>query len=331
MRLKLGVLTIALAVSSYADLSVPPADSGQIKENILAGQAGQKTSPVTPSRMELNLDANTSIPKKQSKKKSSYSYADEKILNFILASQDASKSGDLHRDDSMQNQQSMDIKLVRDRNRTKATDTALASTQPTNKKAKMLLASYCTVANDTEVITKGVLTAYCQNQNGNFEVGGELKSDNQSYALYATPQYVKFANGKRYEVEQNKSVILNGNKTSYNVASFINTHKIDKLLREGIQSTAKDVASTAKEYMNDLKASRTQQEVVSVPNAGTTVATNTQKPVVSDYVSILGIQISANLIDKWAAIAYEDHPWSYKTIKGSKIYVELLVKERDTE
>lgn len=318
-------------------------DLQKARENILAGTVGKSSSPVTgaaqksvgedneESTRSASDGSDSETPKKSSKSKKkaapakpAYSYHDEKILNWIYETNDMI---------AQENSAQASVKPVSFRGalveakKTAAKSAALAALMKTSKPTFNVTGT-CTIPEDVNLPgnSKGILMAFCDTKKGRFKLFGELTPKPEEYSLEARPVYIEDTYGKRYNAVDGQSYVLNSKKNSKNIATFVNTSALDKVMRESISSSAKHVSSTASEYMQDLKQSRTAQQTTAVPNAGVIVATNTQKPVASDYLSVLGIQMSAELVDKWAAYAYQDHPWGFMIIGQSKIYIDLTVE-----
>lgn len=337
----IGALLVSTVCLAEPEQSVN--DLSKARENILAGTIGKSKSPVSGVAQEtLNEDnsdqdkdesGNVTTPshskkaKKAKSKKPTYGYRDEKILNWIYAAND-----DTAKENAAQGQvRSVSFKGVGvDNNKTSTSQTAVVSATKETLETKHYsqISGVCTIPEDVSLggTTKGVLMAFCQTKQGRFKLFGDLSPKAEEYSLTATPLYIEDTYGKRYIVDNTKSYVLNSKKNSYNIATFVNTYAIDKVIRAGIIDNSKLVSTTATQYMQDVKASRVSQESVLVPNAGVVVATNTQKPVASDYVTILGIQMAANLVEKWADYALQEHPWAFMIVGQSKIYADLTVE-----
>ena len=339
------ILIVCLLSPAFAEEPMQvQVDLQKARENILAGTVGKSSSPVAGAAQktvgEDNGDSDGSIsdgsdasaPKKSSKNKKKaappkpvYSYHDEKILNWIYETNDMI---------AKENSAQASVKPVSFRGalaeakKTADKTAALASLNKNMPKPTFNITGTCTIPEDVNLPgnSKGVLTAFCDTNKGKFKLFGELTPKPEEYSLEARPVYMEDVYGKRYYADNNRSYVLNSKKNSKNIATFVNTSALDKVMRESISSSAKHVSSTATQYMQDLKQSRTTQQSTAIPNTGVVIATNTQKPVASDYLSILGIQMSAEFIDKWAAYAYQDHPWGFMIIGQSKIYIDLTVE-----
>lgn len=318
-------------------------DLKKARENILAGTVGKPESPIIGVAQENVGDENEngeeskkdtgSSKKKSSKnskstvpKKPAYSYHDEKILNWLYATK---------ADVAKENNPGATVKTVAfrgvfaDSNKTTGSVSSMVASNNLNAAKPFNIFGSCTIPESVEMAgnTRGVLTAYCQTKQGKYKLVGNLTPKPEEYSLVATPIYVEDTYGKRFYVDNNKSFVLNSRKNSYNIATFVNTHALDKVVRESIKSGSKNISSTATQYMQDLKASRTKQETTMVANAGATTATNTETPRSSDYLTILGIQMSADMIDKWADYAFQENAWGFMIIAQTKIYIDLSVEE----
>lgn len=334
------LLSLIGSMGMAAEPIQAPEDLSRATKNVLAGTVGKAESPVTGASQEVvggdqAQDDNASDgegrkSKKQKKKqvhvKPEYDYKREKIFNWILKTNDA-----IAKETNPQSSVravSFRGALAADSNSTKpigATDIKVASSVA--EKKYMQLTGTCTIPDDVMVMgtSKGVLSAYCNTSLGKYKLFGELIPNTQEYALLGKVGYVEDVYGKRFYPDQNNTYIMNMSKNSYNLATFINTYAINKTTKESIKSTAEVTKNTATQYMADLKASRTTQQTTMVANAGTAVATNTAKPVASDYVTLWGIQMTADMAEKWADFAFQDHPWSFMILGQTKISIDMKV------
>ena len=333
-------LTIAItmiATKLLADDPIQaPEDLSKARKNILAGTVNKKESPVVgvsqktvgPDDQADDQNDDQDQPttgKKKSKKKSkpAYSYHDEKILNWIYMTNDM-----IAKENNPQASiRNVSFRGALDANKTSTPVLASASKNQVSSIGSLRINGVCTIPEEVSLAanSKGVLMAFCETKKGRYKLFGELTPKAEEYSLVAKPIYVEDTHGQRFYVDNNNSYVLNSKKNSYNIATFVNTYALDKVVRESIKDGSKNIAATSTQYMNDLKASRTQQQTVLVPNAGTTTSTNTQKPVASDYVTLLGIQMSADLVDKWADYAFQDHPWGFLILADTKIYMDLTL------
>jgi hypothetical protein len=337
--------SILSAVTAYG-IGEPlqaPEDLSKAKENILAGTVGKKESPVVGVQQEnLNMDGNNendslenqdskNTKKKNSKivtksKKPAYNYKNEKILNWINLT-----NADIAGDNNPQAKvRPISFKgVLADKNLSKNTlQASINDASNLMKQKDSRVTGICTIPEEVDIAanSKAVLTAYCSTSNGKYKLFGELVPNAEQYSLFAKAIYIENTYGQRLYVDHNESYVLNSKKNNQNVATFVNTYALDKVMRESIKSGTKRISAAGTDYMEAVKASRTTQETVMVPNAGTTTSTNTAKPVVSDYLNILGIQMSSELIEKWADYAMQDHPWGFKILANTKIYIDLSVK-----
>lgn len=342
---KIIIASLLSAVAAYAvgEPLQAPEDLSKARENILAGTVGKKDSPIVGVPQE-NLDMDTDKQndslddqenkpaKKKAKKhdqkpkKPAYSYKNEKILNWINLT-----NADIASDSNPQAKvRSISFKgALSDLNRSSAVNqTLLADSGSANKQKGNRVVGVCTIPEEVDISakSKGILTAYCSTSKGKYKLFGELIPEAEQYSLFAKPIYVEDTYGQRLYIDNNNSYVLNSKKNSHNVATFINTYALDKVIRESLKSSTKRIAAAGTDYMEAVRASRMTQQTVMVPNAGTTTATNVQKPIAADYVTVLGIQMSAELVEKWADYALQDHPWGFKILANTKIYIDLSVE-----
>lgn len=323
-----------------------PEDLQKVTTNILAGKVGKATPPVSGASQKTVGDndleedegdnSGTKASNSSKKRKSAgkhaptYNYRDELILNWLYRSNEMITKSDA----SENSVRSVAFRGQLDRNSThRGSNLAIAKSDKTSEQRKnsksFRLSGFCTIPDPVEIAgnSKGVLAAYCQTSKGNFKLVGDLSPKPEEYTLFGSVLYVEDTNQKQYYPDANTSRILNSRKNSANIATFVNTYALDKVVRESVKNSSKNIASTATQYMQDMKASRTTQQTTLVANAGATTSTNTSKPVASDYVTILGIQMTADLVEKWADYAFQEHPWGFMILGGSKIYMDLSVQE----
>lgn len=326
--------------SVYAEDPIQaPEDLRQARQNILAGTVGKKESPVvgvsqktvgedTQEGLEEGDDQGEKSSQKKKKKsvvkKPSYSYRDEKVLNWIYETNDM-----IARETSPQSKvHTIAFKSSSDTNRSSSQKEMVASLGQSSKSKSNRIIGFCTIPEEVSLAgnTKGILMAFCDTKKGKFKLFGDLTPKPEEYSLVASPVYVEDTYGRRFYVDNNGSYVLNSRKNNQNLATFVNTYALDKVVRESIKSSSKNIAAASTDYMNAVKAARTTQETTMVPNAGTTTATNTAKPKAGDYITILGIQMSADLVDKWADYAFQEHPWGFMILPNTKIYIDLSVE-----
>lgn len=330
---------LACSISALAvEPMQAPEELSRARENILAGTVGKDSSPVS-GVAQVTIDGETesevgeeigSEKKKVKKKKSApkkpaYSYRQEKILNWIYETNDM-----IAKENNPQSHvRAVAFSGAKASDLNKTDSASKSGVVPTAAAPQYIAVSgYCTIPEEATVSAagKGVLSAFCNTNRGKMKLFGELTPKVEDYSLSGTPIYLEDVYGRRYNVNQEKSYVLNSRKNSRNIATFVNTYALDKVLRESIKSSSKNVAASATQYMEAVKASRTSQETVMVPNAGTTTTTNTQKPKAADYVTILGIQMSADLVEKWADYAFQDHAWGFQILADTKIFIDLSVE-----
>lgn len=318
-----------------------PEDLTRARENILAGTVGKKESPVVGVPQETIADEEESTEseskrgrqeaktkKKAVPKKPQYSYRDEKILNWIYETNDM-----IAREANPQSHVrpvAFGGALAAAKNNAMGATPLADATKAANKSYRNIT-GVCTIPTEVTLQgnAKGVLMAYCDTADGKMKLFGELTPKPEEYSLIGTPLYVENTYGKRFYMakEADKpSYVLNSRKNNPNIATFVNTHALDKVIRESIKSGSKNISNTATQYMDAVKASRTTQQTVMVPDAGTATTSNTERPKASDYITILGIQMSADLLDKWVDYAYQDQPWGFMILADTKIYIDLTVE-----
>ncbi|MBD3822992.1 MAG: hypothetical protein IE916_00590 [Epsilonproteobacteria bacterium] len=142
-------------------------------------------------------------------------------------------------------------------------------------------------------------------------------------ALVGNPLYI--ANGdKRYPISN--GVVLTKDKNSLNLANVVNDHKLQKMLATGAYKGLGIVGQNAQAYIEDERASRTQQEIVVTDGiGGTTVtqATNTLPPDKATYWALAGIQFVSEISKVIGESYVQDLPYTFKVNQNRVFYVDV--------
>ena len=181
---------------------------------------------------------------------------------------------------------------------------------------------YCIAPNDIEVSTKKMFYTFpCQLKKvGSVSVFGELVPDFEGRFLAFKPLEVRNQEGEKIYVIQS-GIALSGDKTSYNVASYVNIRAIEKIVANTSAKTAEEVAGAYKEYYEN------KNKQVVVGSGGATVETN-QYP--SNYPLVMGaVSFAKGLVEGIAELVKSEvnrMPALFKIRKGSSIYIQAYLK-----
>lgn len=319
MHFRLTLLIFGMVATLYAEpQQATQQDIDAARKNILSGTAGEKdpilkTAPQTQEAVIQN-------GKQQTVKKTVYS-KEAYLLNWLYQNKLSHAKTQSKAPDAVSFMGTAK-QAKNDTNNSRTATATIASVADIN------INGYCEIPKQVTLTSAGILEAYCDTNYGKFLLKGELIPDRATYQLIAKPIYIENSAGKRFYVDGNasKSYITNHARNNFNIASAINNRAIDKFTGEAIQTSTSEISSTSKQYLADLKASRTQSETTLVANAGATTSTTTAKPVASDYTIVAGITVLSNLISKAADLFYQDLPWQFMIHKGSIVHLDATIK-----
>lgn len=191
------------------------------------------------------------------------------------------------------------------------------------------LQAYCTLRNETQIErVAGYATLSCDFMNyGQGKLAVTLTPDFFSQALIATPLYVQFGNKKLLVQE---GVVLNGIRTSINVASTVNDYKIQKILAATGIATANSATKFAQQYLDALSQSRQKQTGgdVIVGSGGTIITptkTETEKPNKSDYITGAAIEMVSNIVGIVGNAYLDSIPYTFRIQKDTMLFADLQV------
>lgn len=168
------------------------------------------------------------------------------------------------------------------------------------------------------------------------EVFSSFYPDYKREMVIAIPMYMTFEDDSRATFS---GIVLKANKTSMNMAGWVDNMRIQKMLGEGLLMTNDIIYNYANGYMNALIQSRRREEII-YPNEGNgtynggyggyqgygypRTVTNIAPPEAKDYIISAGIQILSNIF----AIKGKDYLYSKEPLFGvypQKVYVEGMV------
>lgn len=177
----------------------------------------------------------------------------------------------------------------------------------------------------------------CTTNIGSIKFFGNYVPHNQLETLFVTGLHIE-KNNKKYKIENAK--ILNESRSSYNVATYVNNRKLEKLTLEATGNTAIAIKNGSNDYLEQLEASKVTQEATSgdssTVNSGSgtvvtqpVVTTNTEKPEAKDYIVKGAIDIITGTVKAFTDVYKADLPYLYQIVKGSKLYIDLYVNPNE--
>lgn len=186
---------------------------------------------------------------------------------------------------------------------------------------------YCSLRNEVEIERiAGYATLSCDFMNyGNGLLSVTLTPDFFSQALVATPLYVEI-NGKKMQVQQ--GVVLNGIRTSINVATSVNDYMIQKIVAAGAISSATVATRYAQDYLDALKSSRTSQSSNVQSSGGGIVVTqdtNTEKPRAGDYIAGAVVELVSSLASVIGNAYLDRVSYTFKINKDTLMFADMQV------
>lgn len=145
-------------------------------------------------------------------------------------------------------------------------------------------------------------------------------------ALIGTPIYLLGKNNKKLPVET--GVILTLDRTSMNIANFINDKKLKKISGDVLTQTGDIFLNQSMAYMNQLQESKKREEINSSASiSGTTITktTNTEAPDFSTYLVHSGIQLISGILKLGGILISEDKYPLFKVYQNSGFYADFIV------
>jgi len=207
-----------------------------------------------------------------------------------------------------------------------------------SKEAPIIFAGgYCTLE-DTLSISKyneyGKLDCMLDFGNGAYkrsEVFASFYPDYKREMVIAIPVYMSFEDDSRASFS---GIVMNADKTSINMAGWVDSKRIAKMLGEGLLMVNDIVYGYANSYMQALMQSKIHEEVV-FPDANNSSGgffggprgeriVNVAPPEARDFIITAGIQILSNIF----SITGRDYLYAQTPLFGvypQKVYVEGMV------
>lgn len=171
----------------------------------------------------------------------------------------------------------------------------------------------------------------CETNVGGVTLFANLKNLNEVSSLIVDPVYIE-KKGYRFKVV--KSVVTNEDKTSYNVATYVNDRKIAEIGWGAVSVSSDEIKTQSNAYLKALEQSKQKQDTEYITtgsgaNATTQAVqnTNTQKPDPLDYLITGGINIVTAIAKNTADVFKKDLPYLYQIVPNTKIWVDMEVEK----
>lgn len=198
---------------------------------------------------------------------------------------------------------------------------------------KAVVKGFCFIPEEINVgKQKASLRAECQTNHGAITIFGNLVNADEVASLVLDPKYIE-KNGYRYQVIT--SIVTNEDKTSYNLATYVNDRKVKEAALASVAQGAQEVKTYTNQYLNALESSRTSQNVVyQTVTSGSytytipTTVTNTSPPDPLYYLAVAGTNIITSGIKSLANSFKKDLPYLYQIVAKTKIWIDLEVNEQ---
>ncbi len=208
--------------------------------------------------------------------------------------------------------------------------TATASTAPTSTDKNVTVKGYCLVNNEIDIGKQpSSFAVECNTNVGYITMFANLKPVNEISSLLVDPVYIE-KKGYRYKVLSSR--VTNEARTSYNVSTYVNDRKLSEIGYGTMENSANEVKTASNEYLKAMEQSKTQTGVTVVSNGLSSEAlqtTTTAAPNAIDYIAKAGINIVAETVKTTAQVFKKDLPYLYNIKKGSKIYVDMQVNNKE--
>lgn len=206
-----------------------------------------------------------------------------------------------------------------------------SSNSTTNKGMDtVVVKGYCYITENIEVGKQpGALRTECQTNVGAITMFANLVNVNQQSSLIVDPKYIE-RKGVRYDVKS--SIVTNENKTSYNVATFVNDTKIAQVGWTALGAGADEIKTASNEYLQAIQDSKETEQVIPIAdsqgNTTTTTVTNTDPPDPLNYLTKAVIHLSASALRQTADLYKADLPYLYYIAAETKIWIDLKVNKQ---
>jgi len=194
------------------------------------------------------------------------------------------------------------------------------------------LTGYCVTRNEIDIEQiqgYGVLECSFDDNDFNIEESNIFASFipiPDKMALIAKPVYVQVG---RKKIAITNGVILTVDRTSLNVANFINDKKIEKIAGKFMTASAKLALDSSVLYMQQKEASKREENVTYNNSTGgnqVIKTVNTQPPSATDYLVNFGVQLTSAMVSIAGNLMSENNYPLFKVYRGSQFYVDFSIK-----
>lgn len=175
------------------------------------------------------------------------------------------------------------------------------------------------------------LRVNCETNVGGITLFANLKNLNEVASLIVDPVYIE---KKGYRFKVTKSIVTNEDKTSYNVATYVNDRKIAEIGWGAVVVSSDEIKTQSNAYLKALEQSKQKQETeyfTTGNGANTTTQavqnTNTLKPDPLDYLITSGINLTTAIAKNTAEVFKKDLPHLYQIVPNTKIWVDMEVEK----
>ncbi|EMO7880398.1 hypothetical protein WDS03_001353 [Campylobacter upsaliensis] len=204
----------------------------------------------------------------------------------------------------------------------------------TQAEEQVAVKGYCFIREEINVGKQpSSLRLECSTNVGSIVMFANLVNLNEKASLIVDPKYIE-KSGVRFEVKS--SIVTNEEKTSYNIATYVNDRMLAKVGYGALSMGSDEVKNASNEYLKALEESKKKQEVnyVNVPDGQggmypqAVQNTNTEKPDPLDYLVKGAINVGASAVKAFADLAKEDLPYLYQIVPKTKIWIDLKVNKQ---
>ncbi|EOB2175589.1 hypothetical protein ACIMK4_001415 [Campylobacter upsaliensis] len=204
----------------------------------------------------------------------------------------------------------------------------------TQAEEQVAVKGYCFIREEINVGKQpSSLRLECSTNVGSIVMFANLVNLNEKASLIVDPKYIE-KSGVRFEVKS--SIVTNEEKTSYNIATYVNDRMLAKVGYGALSVGSDEVKNASNEYLKALEESKKKQEVnyVNVPDGQggmypqAVQNTNTQTPDPLDYLVKGAINVGASAVKAFADLAKEDLPYLYQIVPKTKIWIDLKVNKQ---
>lgn len=196
----------------------------------------------------------------------------------------------------------------------------------------IVVKGFCFISDEINVGKQpSSLRVNCETNVGGITLFANLKNLNEVSSLIVDPVYIE---KKGYRFKVTKSVVTNENKTSYNVATYVNDRKIAEIGWGAVVVSSDEIKTQSNAYLKALEQSKQKQETeyfTTGNGANTTTQavqnTNTQKPDPLDYLITSGINLATAIAKNTADVFKKDLPHLYQIVPNTKIWIDMEVEK----